>query len=154
MFAIKWMHFFVCVPSSSCCSSITEVWRGFLGLFSFPSWPFSAATLMKWSCLTNTNRASREPRLLPATAATETEWEWIPAWSALLLSLSVIFSVSHSPCLCRPVHSVMIMWRDTVVRRDVCQQQKLCNAWKAASEIPSYQILCVYPYVWRIFAKC
>lgn len=46
----------------------------------------------------------------------EPDREWIPAWAALLLSLSLISFLSHAPCLCGLVHSVLIMWHVTVVR--------------------------------------
>lgn len=75
---------------------------------------------MKWFRLTNTSRPSREPLLLfTGTLAIwwQTEWEWIPAWSVLFLSLSVIVSVSAflvhkhaTPLWTWPVCCDNVMW--------------------------------------------
>lgn len=84
---------------------------------------------MKWSCLTNTSRASGDG---------ETEWEVIPAWSVLLLSL--LFSFFHTLRVSAD-SSTLVRWCDLTLQSgwDVChisrltvwQQQNLPNARKA-----------------------
>lgn len=64
---------------------------------------------------------------------------------------SVIFSVSHTPCLCGLAHSVMIMRHDTVVRLwrvsyltfDSMTTTEPVNAWKSIKRF-SFRLLNVY----------
>lgn len=107
---------------------------------SLPSRPFSTTTLMKWSCLTNTSRASREPRPLPAAAATErlngNEYQ-----HDLCCSFhSLLFSLFHTLCVSAD-SSTLLRWCDLTLRSgwDVCHisgltvwnQQNLSYARKA-----------------------
>lgn len=103
MFSINWLHYL--------CSRLEH--------FQFSLWQNDLIWLIQANPAGSRYCSSLKSWL---SVDEQTEWEWIPAWSVLFLSLSVIVSVSaalmhtHSPCLSRLGHSVMIMWHDTKVQ--------------------------------------
>lgn len=144
------------------CSCLTEVQRELLAWFSLPSRPFSTTTLMKWSCLTNTSRASREPRLLPAAATTErlngNEYQQDPCCSFH----SLLFSLFHTLCVSAD-SSTLLRWCDLTLQSgwDMChisrltvwQQQNLSNAQKQHLQVFSLRLFYYPPIRLLIFSN-